>query len=193
MPRPEHIQSNKGDATKDWYITPELLQKLNWDLLILPYLLFPAICYLVPSFSRWVIPKFLKFTPNLAYEGLNFGDFFSVGVSLLGMYIRTWAFDTLGQFFTYSVTIREGHQLVKDGPYKWLVHPSYTGLWLGAAGLFFFVGFRSIRFWALLYIPSMAYIMAPRIINEERALANEFGQDFHDFLASRWRFIPYVF
>ncbi|KAF9925542.1 hypothetical protein BGZ65_007681 [Modicella reniformis] len=42
--------------------------------------------------------------------------------------LRKWSFTTLDRFFTYQLTIRSGHRLVQTGPYKYLLHPSYTGL-----------------------------------------------------------------
>src|SRR5690606_32655506 len=44
-----------------------------------------------------------------------------------GAVFRIWCFHTLGQFFTFQVGIRKNHALIGTGPYRYLVHPSYTG------------------------------------------------------------------
>ncbi|KAF9106243.1 hypothetical protein BGX27_009256 [Mortierella sp. AM989] len=49
-------------------------------------------------------------------------------LSFLGMAFRRWAFSTLDRFFTYWLTILPDHQLVGTGPYKYILHPSYSGL-----------------------------------------------------------------
>src|SRR5690349_16274733 len=46
-----------------------------------------------------------------------------VGV-LCGFILRMYAYYTLGYFFTFMITIRKDHKLIKTGPYKYLVHPA---------------------------------------------------------------------
>jgi protein-S-isoprenylcysteine O-methyltransferase len=52
-----------------------------------------------------------------------------IGSSLVGAGIglRIWAIHTLGRFFRTVVVIQKDHQLVSDGPYRILRHPSYAG------------------------------------------------------------------
>ena len=41
-----------------------------------------------------------------------------------------WSFETLGQYFTFTVMVSSGQPVVATGPYRLLRHPSYTGvLW----------------------------------------------------------------
>lgn len=51
---------------------------------------------------------------------------YSIALSVLSF--RLWAMKTLGEFFTFEVVIRKNHQLITTGPYKYLMHPSYTGI-----------------------------------------------------------------
>lgn len=43
-------------------------------------------------------------------------------------------FKSLGTLFTFEIAIRPEHQLIKHGPYAWVRHPSYTGIYLTLAG-----------------------------------------------------------
>lgn len=43
-------------------------------------------------------------------------------------------FRTLGPFFTFEITIRPKHELITHGPYAWVRHPSYTGVYLTLGG-----------------------------------------------------------
>ena len=43
-------------------------------------------------------------------------------------------FKTLGPFFTFEITIRPKHHLITGGPYAWVRHPSYTGVYLTLFG-----------------------------------------------------------
>jgi protein-S-isoprenylcysteine O-methyltransferase len=47
-----------------------------------------------------------------------------------GLALRTWAVRTLGRSFTLDIRVEPGQQVIQDGPYRWLRHPSYTGAWL---------------------------------------------------------------
>jgi protein-S-isoprenylcysteine O-methyltransferase Ste14 len=40
----------------------------------------------------------------------------------------------MGKRFTYTLTIVKDHELVTDGPYAYVRHPSYTGLWMVLLG-----------------------------------------------------------
>ncbi|KAG0325282.1 hypothetical protein BG004_003255, partial [Podila humilis] len=51
-------------------------------------------------------------------------------VALLSHLLRVWAVSTLNYFFTYRITIRPQHKLVNTGPYTFIRHPSYTGLFI---------------------------------------------------------------
>ncbi|HEY0334027.1 MAG TPA: PEMT/PEM2 methyltransferase family protein, partial [Stenotrophomonas sp.] len=52
-----------------------------------------------------------------------------------GLALRIWAVHVLARFFTVDVGIRADHQLVRRGPYRWVRHPSYTGVLLAFYGL----------------------------------------------------------
>ena len=44
-----------------------------------------------------------------------------------GIVFRWWAMRVLADYFTVDVSIRPDHRIVRDGPYRLLRHPSYTG------------------------------------------------------------------
>lgn len=58
------------------------------------------------------------------------------GVVLLwaGIALALWARWHLGQYWSGRITIKEGHRLIRTGPYARLRHPIYSGLVLAAAG-----------------------------------------------------------
>lgn len=59
----------------------------------------------------------------------------AVGLFAAGLLLRWWAIVTLGRFFTVDVTIEKDHQLVERGPFRWVRHPSYTGVLLAFVGV----------------------------------------------------------
>ena len=104
--------------------------------------------------------------------------------------IRAWSIITLGRFFQYSIRIQSGHTVVTTGPYRFVRHPSYTGLALGVAGY----GLACGDVWSLLAAAGLAGAgLTVRIRVEERQLRDSLGADYDDFAAHRKRLIPGVF
>lgn len=116
----------------------------------------------------------------------------AAGVILLwlGVAFRLWAIFTLGRFFKLTVTIQEGHRVVDRGPYRWLRHPSYTGALLAGAGIGLALD-DWLSIVVLLGAMAIAYLI--RIPVEERALLEEFGEDYADYAARTARLVPGLF
>jgi protein-S-isoprenylcysteine O-methyltransferase Ste14 len=51
-----------------------------------------------------------------------------------GLSLAIWARAHLGQNWSGTITIKEDHELVTDGPYRAVRHPIYTGLLLAFVG-----------------------------------------------------------
>jgi protein-S-isoprenylcysteine O-methyltransferase Ste14 len=113
------------------------------------------------------------------------------GFALIGAGIafRQWAVAVLGRFFTVDVRVQPGQTVVERGPYRWLRHPSYTGL------IATFVGMAlALDNWAALavlaVVPTAGLVY--RIHFEERALLEGLGEPYRRFAASRPRLFPGV-
>ena len=104
-----------------------------------------------------------------------------------GLALRFWAMAALGRLFTFNVAIRDGHELVETGPYRWLRHPSYAGALLAFLAFGFGLGD------ALALVAMLAPILAGmiyRIRVEERALRETFGPAWDAYAAKRARLVP---
>jgi protein-S-isoprenylcysteine O-methyltransferase Ste14 len=104
--------------------------------------------------------------------------------------LRAWSIITLGRFFQYSIRIQSGHTVVTTGPYRFVRHPSYTGLTLGVVGYALACG----DIWSLLAAAVLAGLgLTIRIRVEERQLHNALGPDYDTFAAHHKRLIPGIF
>lgn len=115
--------------------------------------------------------------------------FIGAGAALVvgGVAFRLWAIRTLGQYFTYQVTTTANQRVVTAGPYRWLCHPSYTGLLISCLG----AGVASANLAALLAVIVIpTYGMWRRIRVEEDALLRAIGDDYRRFVATRRRLVP---
>src|SRR5438045_495316 len=60
--------------------------------------------------------------------------FVGVGVLIAGLAFSVWARVHLGRNWSGTVTVKQDHELVRDGPYRYVRHPIYTGLLIAFIG-----------------------------------------------------------
>jgi protein-S-isoprenylcysteine O-methyltransferase len=109
---------------------------------------------------------------------------------IAGLGLRYYAIACLGHLFTMNVAIHREHRLVVDGPYRWLRHPTYTGLLIALIG----AGLAMGDFLALLLVtvpPFFAFRF--RIVLEEKALYDAFGTAYRDYCKTTWKLLPWLF
>ena len=113
----------------------------------------------------------------------------AVGVAIMaaGLAIRVWALTTLGKFFTMPITLRSDHELVRNGPYRWIRHPAYTGGFLTAVGLPIILGTPA---GTIVTVLACLTAYAYRIQIEEAVLLSRFGETYQAYRASTWRLLP---
>ena len=73
--------------------------------------------------------------------------------------LRWWAIRTLGAHFTRNVQVVADQQLVVDGPYRYLRHPSYTGAILMYAGVGIGLG-NVLSLATCVVFPAIGYVLA---------------------------------
>jgi protein-S-isoprenylcysteine O-methyltransferase Ste14 len=114
---------------------------------------------------------------------------FVLGLLLMavGLVVRQWAILTLGRFFTVDVRVHPGQTVVDRGPYRWVRHPSYTGLLVFVVGLGL-----ALSNWASLIVLAVVPCagLLVRIRSEERALLAGLGDDYRRYASSRRRLLP---
>jgi protein-S-isoprenylcysteine O-methyltransferase Ste14 len=113
-----------------------------------------------------------------------------LGLLILGILIRSVAIHTLGKFFTGTVVIKDDHQLIRTGLYKYLRHPAYTGTLLAHLG--FGLAFAN---WISLLLSTVPFLLVARyrIRVEEQALAATFGAEYTSYCETSKRLIPGVY
>lgn len=120
------------------------------------------------------------------------GLFTVVGLALFaaGLVLRWWSIVVLGRFFTVDVTIAPDHELVETGPYRYVRHPSYTGVLLA------FVGFAlTIGNWAAFVVMNVPIflVFVQRMNVEERALSGALGERYASYTRRTKRLVPFVY
>lgn len=111
-------------------------------------------------------------------------------VFVLGVVVRLWSIRTLGKFFTVQVAIASDHKLVENGPYRLLRHPSYTGSLLMFVG--YLLCFGNALTMAIVLVAVVA-VFIRRILVEEAALAEAFGEAWRAYCKRTWRLVPLIY
>jgi protein-S-isoprenylcysteine O-methyltransferase Ste14 len=128
---------------------------------------------------------------NAASIGAGRWPLFVLGLVLMaaGLCVRQWAILVLGRFFTVDLRVHSDQVVVERGPYRWVRHPSYSGL------VIFFVGVGlALSNWAslivLVLLPTAGLLV--RIRSEEHALLAALGEEYRRYAAPRRRLFPGV-
>src|SRR5919109_5114949 len=61
--------------------------------------------------------------------------YFGIVFMFIGVLVRQYAIAVLGKFFSLSVRVADDHRVVNTAPYRYVRHPSYTGVMLTFIGL----------------------------------------------------------
>lgn len=111
-----------------------------------------------------------------------------VAVAIAGIAFRQYAVATLGRFFTTRVMTQPGQTVVQAGPYRYVRHPSYSGMLLTVLGvLLCSTDWLSLACFVLA-LPGMAY----RIKVEEGALIRALGEPYREYMRRTPRLVPFL-
>ena len=130
-------------------------------------------------FAVWMMPR--RHQTTILPLGLWF-QFLStilvVAIIIVSLWIMAASLRALGRQWSLQARVLENHKLVREGPYRFVRHPIYTGM-LGmilAAGLAWshWIGF-------LIALALFAIGTALRVRSEENLLREQFGAAFDDY------------
>lgn len=111
-------------------------------------------------------------------------------ILIFALVLRWVSIISLGKSFSANVAVREKQTVYKKGLYRWVRHPSYTGLGL----CFVATGLHTLNWISLAIIvvfPSAALLY--RIHVEETALREAFGDEYVNYIRETKRLIPGIF
>ena len=137
----------------------------------------PAAAYLGGLLDAWTLSS----GPGAAVAG--------GGVGALGLLLFARTHAALGLNFSPLVDLREGHTLVRHGPYAVIRHPMYT------AGFVLYVGMGLASANPAMALPPLVALTAlvgARLPREEAMLAERFGAEWAEYAAGTGRLLPRI-
>ena len=164
-----HIPGSRGDLGQDRLSGPVLIGGV-----VLAVALGARVASRVPG------------TPIMSGRPVVFA--LGVVLALAGIAFRQYAVAALGRFFTTRVMTQPGQTVVETGPYRYIRHPSYSGMLLTVLGvLLCSTDWLSLACFVLA-LPGMAY----RIKVEEGALIQALGEPYRDYMRRTPRLVPFL-
>jgi protein-S-isoprenylcysteine O-methyltransferase Ste14 len=142
------------------------------------------------------LPYYLLFTNKLRYGPLawrfvpseRWAPVAGVVLTYAGIGLAIWARIVLGKNWSATVTIKEGHQLIRTGPYSAVRHPIYSGLLLAVLGTALVVG--EVRGLMAVAIAFLAWLVKSR--TEEAFLMEQFGSQYQEYRRHTRALVPFL-
>ncbi|AIF46549.1 isoprenylcysteine carboxyl methyltransferase [Dyella japonica A8] len=107
-------------------------------------------------------------------------------LTLLGVVFACWARHVLGRNWSSVVQVKQGHELIQSGPYRWVRHPIYTGMLLAFVGTGTAIGeWRSAI--AVLIVATSFWF---KLRLEERWMRESFGATYVQYMQRTKALIP---
>jgi protein-S-isoprenylcysteine O-methyltransferase Ste14 len=126
----------------------------------------------------WLGARFVPESDAAAWIG--------VVLTAAGVAIAFWARWHLGANWSGVVTLKEGHELIRSGPYRAIRHPIYTGILLALLGTAVATG--EVR--GLLAVAMVWLSFYTKARREEAFLTEEFGPSFAEHTKHTGMFLP---
>ncbi|PWT85623.1 MAG: isoprenylcysteine carboxylmethyltransferase family protein [Acidobacteria bacterium] len=147
-----------------------------WLLLVIAYIL-------LTQGRRFPYPLSLTLIPRTAVSG-----WIGVVLCISGLTLAIWARLILGRNWSGVVTLKEGHELVQRGPYRFVRHPIYTGLQSMFLGTAVTLG-HIAAFIAVLLVFVSFWI---KLNQEERLMLTQFPNEYRDYQRRVKSLIPFL-
>lgn len=149
-----------GVRSSEW--TRHLLLLSWWLLLIVPvfeYSLFPRSSFAVTTAGTLL--------------------------AVSGTILRTWGIWTLGKYFSVHIEIKDNHELIETGPYRFIRHPAYAGNLLQAVGIPLILD----AYYSLSISAVLIFLFLYRLKLEEEVLIRDV-RGYRDYVKRTYRLIP---
>jgi protein-S-isoprenylcysteine O-methyltransferase Ste14 len=163
-----------------WQVRPTKAREKSVDRLVTGAVVILAYLLL---FGHWITAGWLRdrFVPDERWVG-----WLGIALSFAGAAIAIWARYTIGEFWSARVTLKEGHELIRSGPYAYVRHPIYTGMLVASTGTALVLG----EWRGLVAVLLLTAAHARKAKREESLLTTEFGERYSAYRQSTGFILP---
>ena len=130
----------------------------------------------IPWFYRHFLP-----VGNLTF-------FLGAAITVAGLLFSVWARVHLGANWSRSVTIKQDHELIVTGPYRFVRHPIYTGILTGFLGSV--IALTELR--GLVALALAFFSLWYKLRLEEQWMRSQFGDTYADYSSRTAALVPWL-
>jgi protein-S-isoprenylcysteine O-methyltransferase Ste14 len=109
-----------------------------------------------------------------------------IALTSLGVALAIWARYCLGQYWSSRVTLKEGHRVIRSGPYAFVRHPIYSGMLLAAIGTAVVIG----EWRGVIAVIVMFIAHSLKAFREEALLTTELGEEYASYRSGTGFLLP---
>jgi len=120
---------------------------------------------------------------------LSVQNILGLALYVVGLTTAIVAQITLFRNYSGALIIREDHQLITHGIYRFTRHPVYLGVIIAIIGIPVFIS----SLYGLLIILALIPIFLNRIRMEERLLTEEFGDAYRTYKETTSKLVPFIY
>ena len=149
----------------------------------------------------FAIPAFLVFSAGMVvsawdlvrHQGsldiLSVQDIVGLALIVIALINNVVAQVTLRRSYSSTLVIREDHQLITHGVYRFVRHPIYLGVIMVSIGVPVYVS----SLYGLLTMSPLIPLFLNRIRIEERLLTEAFGDAYRTYRKATSKLIPFIY
>jgi protein-S-isoprenylcysteine O-methyltransferase Ste14 len=145
----------------------------------------------IPIGLSWFLLVYHGFSPPLnspLTPRTQFAQIIGATVCVAGLLVTLWARRTLAGNWSADVTFKQGHELIKAGPYRFVRHPIYTGLLVMCLGTAMDIGL--VRAWLALGVMFLGFWI--KLKQEETLLRRHFPTDYPTYCKQVKALVPFI-
>src|SRR5689334_9527185 len=128
-----------------------------------------------------VLPTRLYRSLPIAYLGMS--------LTITGLLFTVWARVHLGRYWSGIITVKEGHNLIRTGPYRLVRHPIYTGFVTATFGSALVSGRLAAYIGFALVLAAILF----KVSREEAVLRQQFGDEYRTFENEVAGLVPFIY
>lgn len=106
-----------------------------------------------------------------------------------GIAVVGWAYAAMGGYWSDTISVREDHRVVSNGPFALVRHPVYAGYLLGVIGGAIALADPVVALAALASVP----VIRGRALAEERFLELRLGDAYREYRRRVRMFVPGIY
>lgn len=153
--------------------------------------LLSALAHRLPVGLGWWLLAFPLLPPPMNQVLIPRTDWMDVIggiICVYGLFVTIWARRTLAGNWSSDVTFKQGHELVRTGPYRFVRHPIYTGLLIMSLGTA--IGIGQLRCWLAIVVVGIGFWI--KLKQEERLLLRHFPNEYPAYQKQVKALVPFV-